>query len=1046
MNTIPRLLAGTASLALLGGLTFLTAFSEETSGTLDSLQPREVRANTYTFSAQEDPSIAIDAEGRILATWSSRRQEVGNYGVFAQLLDPLGRPLGTELHVNQTLPGAQQDSYATFGPDGSAWVVWSSMYRRTPQNGIFLRRLADTDEGFAPVGDEIWVGGEPQEIYDDPAIAVNERGEMLVAYVKNEFGHITVVGRRLAPDGMPVGDPFRLGELEQGRETVPDVAALPGGDFVAVWQAADEKSVPLGLVGRRVCSDGGLGETFAVHDLEGLQHLEPSVDVDGSGRVLVAWMANAPDAYDYHARARRFGPDLEPLGASFSVGEDAEGHQNGAIALCADDGRFLVAYNLHTGTYTKENGKAGRQCDIWAQAFDSSGALLGDALRVNDAKRGFHTLNSSRARQRADWSGDSLVFTWSGDAIDDGSGVAVRILTPRGFDVPAPPAVEPLAACTDLVSADTGDVTYPDPLPAWAARTPRVPPPNAPSADGFVAHDQTAWIPPDPDVAVGPDMIISQVNMEIAAFTKAGVEMWRQDNTLSGGFYGSLGAGDFVFDPVSAYDWHTQRFVVANSELGSQDYVCFAVSKDSHPDDEDDWWKYRVQVSPTCAFPDFPNLGISRDHISITTDCFSGGGNRVMIFDKANVMNGTLGTWWNQQMSSSLQTLGNVKNYDAGNAYMYFVTSFGSAGNYLRLQCKKTPTASPNSFNLPVSSYDYPAYAPQQGSSTQIWTIDTRIKHGVVRNGHLYCAHGIGSGGITRVRWYEIDLGNWPDSGSPTLVQEGEIDLGSGVYTWFPDISPDAAGNITVSYNRSASNEPISIEAAYQLVGDAPGSMRAPIQLQVSTTPYNYDRWGDYSGLDEDPAEPGTFWSHLEYSVGPWETWVDKWTVSGGGTGTPYCFGDGSGTPCPCGNNNDGSVPGSGCANGAFASGARLTGTGVASISADTVVLAGTGLDPNNSGLYFQADNDLSPGVVWGDGLQCAGGDLKRLGVRFSDASGASDTSAWATPISVRAGNVSAGDTKRYQLWYRDNSGGQPCGVGVNDFNATNGIEIVWAP
>ena len=162
--------------------------------------------------------------------------------------------------------------------------------------------------------------------------------------------------------------------------------------------------------------------------------------------------------------------------------------------------------------------------------------------------------------------------------------------------------------------------------------------------------------------------------------------------------------------------------------------------------------------------------------------------------------------------------------------------------------------------------------------------------------------------------------------------------------------------------------------------------------------------------------------------------------------GTGYCFGDGSGTQCPCGNNSDGTVPGSGCANGVSASGAKLTASGDASLSNDTLVLYGTGLDPLNSGLYFQANDDLSPGIIWGDGLQCAGGQLKRLGVRFSDATGASDTSAWTTPISVWAGNVLAGDTKRYQLWYRDTSGGQPCGVGVNDFNSTNGYEITWTP
>jgi len=157
-----------------------------------------------------------------------------------------------------------------------------------------------------------------------------------------------------------------------------------------------------------------------------------------------------------------------------------------------------------------------------------------------------------------------------------------------------------------------------------------------------------------------------------------------------------------------------------------------------------------------------------------------------------------------------------------------------------------------------------------------------------------------------------------------------------------------------------------------------------------------------------------------------------------------YCFGDpGADTPCPCNNDNDGSVPGSGCANGVFASGARLTATGGANLAADTLVLATTHTEPNNAGLYFQADNDLRPGLVWGDGLRCAGGNLRRLGVRFSDSSGYSDTSGLPQPISLLAGNVLPGDTKFYQCWYRTTID-PPCGSGVNDFNTSNGYAITW--
>ncbi len=114
------------------------------------------------------------------------------------------------------------------------------------------------------------------------------------------------------------------------------------------------------------------------------------------------------------------------------------------------------------------------------------------------------------------------------------------------------------------------------------------------------------------------------------------------------------------------------------------------------------------------------------------------------------------------------------------------------------------------------------------------------------------------------------------------------------------------------------------------------------------------------------------------------------------------------------------------------------------SVSEDTLVLTTTGVDPKNSGLYFQANNRVNGGggSYFGDGLRCAGGGLVRLQIRISNAAGVSSTT-----ISIAAkGGVSPGDVKRYQCWYRDNSGLQPCGPGVYDFNLSNGFEIIWRP
>ena len=158
-----------------------------------------------------------------------------------------------------------------------------------------------------------------------------------------------------------------------------------------------------------------------------------------------------------------------------------------------------------------------------------------------------------------------------------------------------------------------------------------------------------------------------------------------------------------------------------------------------------------------------------------------------------------------------------------------------------------------------------------------------------------------------------------------------------------------------------------------------------------------------------------------------------------GPPGVGYCFGDlGSGTPCPCNNDNDGTLPGSGCANGVFASGAKLTGTGLASVTNDSLVLRTAYQEPNNSGLYFQGVTDLTPGLLWGDGLRCTGGAITRLQVRFADGVGSSNTTI---PIGSKGG-VSAGDTRYYQCWYR-NPQNSPCGY---QFNTSNGYVTTWIP
>ena len=152
--------------------------------------------------------------------------------------------------------------------------------------------------------------------------------------------------------------------------------------------------------------------------------------------------------------------------------------------------------------------------------------------------------------------------------------------------------------------------------------------------------------------------------------------------------------------------------------------------------------------------------------------------------------------------------------------------------------------------------------------------------------------------------------------------------------------------------------------------------------------------------------------------------------------GTPYCFGD---TGCPCGNN----VPAGaaqGCRN-STGQGAALTGSGLASVSADSLVLDVVNL-PNPAqpvySLFFQGNNTIS--TPFRDGKLCVTGSVIRLFERSGTGGVASYPLAGETSISVR-GAVTGSAIRHYQVWYRNAAG--PCGTGTN---FTNGLTVIWVP
>ena len=153
--------------------------------------------------------------------------------------------------------------------------------------------------------------------------------------------------------------------------------------------------------------------------------------------------------------------------------------------------------------------------------------------------------------------------------------------------------------------------------------------------------------------------------------------------------------------------------------------------------------------------------------------------------------------------------------------------------------------------------------------------------------------------------------------------------------------------------------------------------------------------------------------------------------------GEPYCFGSGADTICACLNASPVQEQ-SGCVNSSGRA-ALLRGDGSASIAQNDLSLRTHGMPPAKSCILFVGTDTPNggAGALFDDGLRCAGGTTRRLGLRTSDAQG---FATWGPGLNAQGGWL-AGQTRYLQAWYRDPAG--PCGRGSN---LSNGYRVVLAP
>jgi hypothetical protein len=397
--------------------------------------------------------------------------------------------------------------------------------------------------------------------------------------------------------------------------------------------------------------------------------------------------------------------------------------------------------------------------------------------------------------------------------------------------------------------------------------------------DGPDAEDNTGFsVPPDPEMAAGPDHLMTVVNSVFGIHDKVGgaATFIDADTFFSADPACPLG----LFDPDVAYDEDAGRWIQSWDSSGT--HACVGFSDDSDPFGT--WFLYAIPTATGAEFFDYPHIGVGPECIGMGANIFIGGfvGSNVWCMEKADgyagapltVVMGTTGFSSTPQFAdlkgSDLTTTGPEHHiftddlFDGQTFGIFEWDALGVGGDPIEVA---TPGWVPGGGGFPIDT-------PMSGTAGTLQANDWRIQSKATqRNGSAWIsatvsANPSGTGTVNCFQWAEVDV----DANS--VVQGGLVCPDTNIdplrNAIFADIAANECGDAFAGFTRSqATDQPGTAICGRR--GDTPlGSLRCGQGIQRGERDYDaFDgspfRWGDYTSMATDPNGKD-FWYFGEYS------------------------------------------------------------------------------------------------------------------------------------------------------------------------------------
>ncbi len=217
-------------------------------------QGSEFRVNTVTTNDQRAPSVAMDADGDFVVTWTSNGQDGDFDGIYAQRYNAAGVTQGSEFRVNTVTTNIQRVPSVAMDADGDFVVTWTSNGQDGDFYGIYAQRY---NAAGVTQGSEFHVNTFKLNNQFNPSVAMDADGEFVVTWqsIFQDGDFYGIYAQRYNAAGVTQGSEFRVNTFTTSSQSRPSVAMDADGDFVVAWQSYAQDGSSFGIYAQRYQSD-----------------------------------------------------------------------------------------------------------------------------------------------------------------------------------------------------------------------------------------------------------------------------------------------------------------------------------------------------------------------------------------------------------------------------------------------------------------------------------------------------------------------------------------------------------------------------------------------------------------------------------------------------------------------------------------------------------------------------------------------------------------------------------------------------------------------